>query len=135
MEAAWFAWCRTALRLCRCDDGEQQKWQQAQQQQRRAPPLVCYYSLSDELVKRQLEFRKTRRVERIASYSSLSSLATVSETDDHPENVAAERATRVAMSRNVSMPATLSLCSKKSFPDGWGKVGSRTPPYPVDSPW
>lgn len=121
LEALWLTWCRAALRLCRCDDGlsDELRWQQ--QQQRRAPPLVCYYSLSDELVKRQLEFRKTRRVERNASYSSLSSLATVSEDLEHPETLAMESALRGKLQRNSSMPADI----------GW--MRARSPPYPVEA--
>ena len=71
MEDALFAWCRVALKLCGCDREMDHKIG--------APQLKCYYDLDDQLVRRQLEFRRMRKTARDASYNSLSSLGTVGE--------------------------------------------------------
>jgi hypothetical protein len=91
LEEAWFAWCRTALRFC-CDmddsSGLQKALREEEQRRKRATPrLICYLDgLSDELVRRQLNFRRKRRMERDASHTSLSSLAVVSEDLEDPED-------------------------------------------------
>ena len=97
LEDAFFQWCRTALRICGCTEG--------QYNDRSAPQLICYLDgLSDEVVKRQLQFRKARKMERDMSHSSLNSLVPVSEDlefqpfDD-----------RIGMPKTMSTPAMASL--------------------------
>ena len=73
-EPPWLAWCRMALYMCGCDHEPE-----AAPQCSGAPRLKCYYDLDHELVVRQLEFRRVRKLRRDASANSLSSLGTVSE--------------------------------------------------------
>ena len=70
---------RLSLRLCCVPEDTIE----AVQRQHRNPRLVCYLDgLSDEVVKRQLEFRKERKIQRENSQASLASLAIVSEEDE-----------------------------------------------------
>ena len=72
---------RAALQLC-CVPEDRIEVANAKWRQHRNPRLVCYLDgLSDEVVKRQLEFRKERWIQRENSNASLTSLAIVSEDD------------------------------------------------------
>ena len=66
--------------------------------------LICYLDgVSDELVRRQLEFRKSRKIERSASRTSLSSLDIV--TEGHLLHSGG------LLRRNMSSPAMGSMLS------------------------
>ena len=72
---------RAALRLCclpeQTIDGIERRHMQRDDG---GAHLICYLDgMSEELVRRQLEFRRTRKLERSASRTSLSSLDAVSE--------------------------------------------------------
>lgn len=70
----WPAWLCLVLHLLGC---AKQPSEQGGVQQ-----LNVYYDTTEDLVKRQLEFRKMRKTARDASSTSLSSLGVVSETDE-----------------------------------------------------
>lgn len=79
---SFFAWCRLALRACGCDDDRPQHFGgggSGSGGRSGAPKLKCYYDVSDDLVMRQLAFRKMRKTARDASTNSLSSLGSVNE--------------------------------------------------------
>jgi hypothetical protein len=99
LEAVWDFVRTVALRFC-CVNAEQQA-------RREAPPLVCYYSLGDDLVKRQLDFRRLRKSERDRSYNSLASLAVVSE-EESPSNP------EVLMKKVMSTPAMTNVLNDAS---------------------
>ena len=56
------AWCRIAMRFC-CSDGQAGSLPKPPTK-RPAPRYMCYHDLSEDLVKKQLEFRKLRKTSR-----------------------------------------------------------------------
>ena len=99
---------RAALRLCclpeETIDGIERRHMQRDDG---GAHLICYLDgVSEELVRRQLEFRRTRKLERSASRSSLSSLDMVGEDSLlHSGGLLGTAALR----RNLSTPAMGSL--------------------------
>mmetsp|Transcript_16534 Transcript_16534/g.33403 ORF Transcript_16534/g.33403 Transcript_16534/m.33403 type:complete len:139 (+) Transcript_16534:74-490(+) len=94
---------RVALRLCcvpeEAIDGFERRHMQRDKGGAR---LICYLDgMSEELVRRQLEFRRTRKLERSASRTSLSSLDIVSEDS---LLLFSGPLTPQALRRNVSTP-------------------------------
>ena len=64
-----FAFFALVLRLLSCD--------RPPADEGGAPKLTCYYDASPEIVERQLEFRRKRKMDRDNSYTSLASLGVV----------------------------------------------------------
>ena len=80
MTADFMGVMRQLSQLLCCDKGGARDKTQGAQPAR----LICYYDLSDEVVMRQLEFRRSRKMERELSSSSLTSLGMVSEDLELP---------------------------------------------------
>ena len=105
LEIVWRAMLRGAIRLCCIPEDKIEQIQWAQRRDR--PRLICYLDgLSDEVVKRQLEIRKKRHIEREASHTSLSSLAVVSEVDELSLNLPT---VPTCLRKNWSTPAMSEL--------------------------
>ena len=68
---------RFTLFLCGCDAPPAQT--PSKTRPAAAKPITVYYDLAEDLVRKQLEFRRLRKSVRDASTTSLSSLGTVSE--------------------------------------------------------
>ena len=97
---------RAALRFC-CvpEDSIDTHLQRAAARQPGGARLICYLDgLSEDVVMRQLEFRKARKLKRDASHSSMTSLVAVSEEAELPQQPA-----KVEIPRTMSTPAMSSL--------------------------
>ena len=103
---------RCSLRLCCVPEETIEGIERRHMRRDSGARLICYLDgVSDELVKRQLEFRRSRKLERSASKSSLSSLDIVSE--ESPLELALHSGGLMGdfhgLRRNVSTPAMGSL--------------------------
>jgi len=102
---------RAALRLCclpeQTIDGIERRHMQRDDG---GAHLICYLDgVSEELVRRQLEFRRTRKLERSASRTSLSSLDAVSEDGLLDPGALLHSGGLLGIRRNLSTPAIGSL--------------------------
>jgi len=113
---------RCSLQLCCVPEETIEGIERRHMQRDSGARLICYLDgVSDELVKRQLEFRRTRKIERSASRTSLSSLDPVSE--DSPFHSLVQDVP--TLRRNVSTP-TMSSAQLYSDPglNGGGRLRS-----------
>ncbi len=102
---------RAALRLCclpeQTIDGIERRHMQRDDG---GAHLICYLDgMSEELVRRQLEFRRTRKLERSASRTSLSSLDAVSEDGLLDPGGLLHSGGLLGIRRNLSTPAIGSI--------------------------
>ena len=115
LEIIYRAAQRLALRLC-CMPEEHIANIERRQRHNSGARLVCYLDgMSEQLVHRQLEFRKEHRMKRTASRTSMSSLSAVTESDElmlgshgiggRPKDDSS------AMQRTMSTPAAMSAMS------------------------
>ena len=104
LEMLGFTLLRQALRLCCFTDGTIDAFER---RHRGGARLTVYLDgMPDELVRRQLEFRKEHKLKRSASRSSISSLGSVSE--ESAVTLMLPRATVPVLRRNMSTPADMS---------------------------
>jgi len=100
---------RAALRFC-CvpEDSIDTHLQRAAARQPGGARLICYLDgLSEDVVMRQLQFRKTRKLKRDASHSSMTSLVAVSEEAELPQHPSTHN--HFDIPRTMSTPAMSSL--------------------------
>lgn len=99
---------RSALKLCCVPDAEIDAIERRQRKSDGAR-LICYLDgMSEQLVARQLEFRKERRLSRVASKNSLSSLGSVSENSELLPQRMPSGGTAPPMKRVMSTPSSMS---------------------------
>ena len=109
LEIIYRAALRAALRMC-CMPEEHIANIERRQRHDSGARLICYLDgMSEELVHRQLEFRKEHKMKRVASRTSMSSLSAVSESSELMLGSHGSRPKpSSAMQRTMSTPASMS---------------------------
>ena len=128
----WDQWCRTALRFCGCqppmslDETAEQIFAQEQfyAVKRSLPQYTCSFDCSEDLVKRQLAFRRVRKITRESSFNKLSSLATCLE-DDEIDSPIRRSASSPAISKEFDALLGAPRMHPVAMGSGYG-VGDRT---------
>ena len=117
LEIIYRAALRGALRLC-CMPEEHIANIERRHRHDSGARLICYLDgMSEDLVHRQLEFRKEHKMKRVASRTSMSSLSAVSESYD--ELMLGSHGSRPkessAIQRTMSTPASMSSLEGSSL--------------------